>query len=117
VGDPAARIVPVRRTYEDLLLELAERAGDGLIVGGDSIQPRNRLNKLLASVEHGRRHPVLAANRLRSTWIVDHLTAGARLPELKAAAGTQRIETFDELLAYVEPIGPSETAEMLRGNM
>jgi hypothetical protein len=115
VGDPRARAVPVLDSYEDLLAELARDVGDGYIVGGTSTH-RNRTNKLVSAFEHGHGHPSLSVPRLRSTWIVEHLRRGTRLPELLYAAGTSRIETFDELLAFVEPMALEAAASMLRGS-
>ena len=114
VGEPRARRVPVLKTYEDDLLRLAEAAGDGLLVGGSSPH-RNRTNKLAARFEKGMTHPKLSVPRLRSTWIVTHLALGTRLPELLDAAGTSRIETFDELLAHVPGLDPEATRQLLRG--
>ena len=114
VGAPRARSVPVLDRYEDLLLELAMQAGDGYIVGGTSTH-RNRTNKLASAFERGHGRPRLSVPRLRSTWIVEHLRRGTRLPELLDAAGTSRIESFDELLAYVEPMEREAAASMLRG--
>ena len=41
---------------------------------------------------------------------------GTRLPELLAAAGTKRIETFDALLKYVPAMDPAKALDMLRGS-
>lgn len=114
VGTPSPRAVPILAEYECRLLQLAEQAGDELLVGGTTPH-RNRINKLVASLEIGRGHPKLALPRLRSNWIARHLQLGTRLSELLAAAGTLRIETFDELLEYVEPLDGSDARRMLRG--
>ncbi len=80
-------MVPVLAAYEDEIVRLAEEAGDEYLVGGNTTH-RNRTNEIAARFEDGHNHPKLEPKRLRSTWIVTHLTLGTRLPELLAAAGT-----------------------------
>jgi len=114
VGEPRARAVPVLARSEDLVLALAEAAGDGFIIHR-STEHRNRTNKLAASLARGPDHPVLSVPRLRSTWIVEHLRRGTRLPELLAAAGPTKIESIDDLLQYVEPLDETLATRLLRG--
>jgi hypothetical protein len=115
VGAPRPREVPVLKEFEDELLALAAEAGDEYLVGGHTTH-RNRTNEIVARFEDGHNHPKLEPKRLRSTWIVTHLTLGTRLPELLAAAGTSRIETFDELLRYVPEMERGAAERMLRGS-
>lgn len=115
VGVPRPRKVPVLKEYEDELLALAAEAGEEYLVGGHTTH-RNRTNEIAARFEDGHNHPRLEPKRLRSTWIVMHLTLGARLPELLAAAGTSRIETFDALLKFVPPMERRAAKRMLRGS-
>lgn len=114
VGAPRPREVPVLKEYESELLALASEAGDEYLVGGHTTH-RNRTNEIVARFEDGHNHPKLEPKRLRSTWIVTHLTLGTRLPELLTAAGTSRIETFDALLKYVAALNSAERIRMLRG--
>lgn len=114
VGAPSPRDVPVLKEYEDELLALAAEVGDEYLVGGHTTH-RNRTNEIVAKFEDGHAHLRLDPKKLRSTWIVTHLTIGTRLPELLEAAGTYRVETFDTLLAYVPPMGRTAAAKMLRG--
>ena len=114
VNEPRARSVPVLDRYEDVALELAGRAGDRFVLH-DSTPHRNRVNKLASGLSHGPRHPRLEPRRLRSTWIVEHLRRGTRLPELLRAAGNTRIETFDDLLAFVAPLDELTALKVLRG--
>jgi hypothetical protein len=115
VGEPRAREVPVLEEYEEELLLLAQEAGDEYLVGGHTTH-RNRTNEIVARFEDGHGHPRLEPKRLRSTWIVTHLAIGTRLPELLAAAGTSRIETFDTLLNFVPAKSVAAAARMLRGS-
>lgn len=114
VGEPGARIVPVLARWEKQVLRLAATAGDEFLIGGRSTS-RNRAGQLAASlvVPHG--HPRPSASRLRSTWLVAHLTMGTRLPELAQAAGLAGVTVLSDLLAYVPALDEVEAREMLRG--
>jgi hypothetical protein len=114
VGEPRPRSVPVLARYEGLVLELAAAAGAGYVLHS-STEHRNRTNKLAAGLKRGPDHPVLSAPRLRSTWIVEHLRRGTRLPELLTAAGPTRVESIDELLAWVEPMDERAARRVVRG--
>jgi hypothetical protein len=115
VGSPRPRDVPVLKEYEEDLLALAAEAGEEYLVGGRTTH-RNRTNEIVARFEDGHAHLKLDPKKLRSTWIVTHLTMGTRLPELLKAAGTSRIETFDTLLAYVPALERHRARKMLRGS-
>jgi hypothetical protein len=115
VGEPRPREVVIFSRYEDQLLAIAAEAGGSYLVGG-ALTHRNRTNKLVARFESGHDHPTLSVPRLRSTWLVEHLARGTRLPELLLAAGTHRVESIDELLAFVPPLGESQRRQLLRGS-
>jgi hypothetical protein len=85
VGEPSARLVPVLANYEAAVIDLAASAGDEFLVGGHS-RARNRAGELASRIEVSHGTPRLSASRLRSTWLVHHLTIGTRLPELAMAA-------------------------------
>jgi hypothetical protein len=114
VGPPAPRAVPVLRPYERDLVGLAALAGDEYLVGGHATH-RNRLHKIRSAFERGHDGLELSPGRLRSTWLVHHLSSGARLPELLAAAGTSRVESLDALLEYVRPMDGACARALLRG--
>ena len=114
VGEPAARVVPVLVPWEAEVLDLAATAGDEFLVGGRSTA-RNRAGQLAASLVVGNGHPRFSASRLRSTWLVTHLSAGTRLPELARAAGLTGVTVLSDLLRYVPPVEDDEALEMLRG--
>jgi hypothetical protein len=113
-GPPSPRVVPVLRRYEAELLDLAETAGEDLLIGGQSVH-RNRASALAAKLEVGHGHPRLSVSRLRSTWLVHHLTVGTRLPELARAAGLSRVTVLSDLLEFVPPLGDKAARAMLRG--
>lgn len=114
VGDPASRRVVVLADWEVELVQLAATAGDEFLVGGYSTSAR-RTGHLTAELVVPTGHPRLAPARLRSTWLVTHLRAGTRLPELCRAAGLRGVTVLSDLLDVVEPLGDDVAAVMLRG--
>ncbi len=114
VGDPSARLVPVLAAWEGEVLDLAATAGRDFLVGGRSLA-KNRAGSLAASLVIGNGHPRFSASRLRSTWLVTHLSLGTRLPELAAAAGLQGITVLSDLLPYVPKLSGADALAMLRG--
>ena len=114
VGDPSARRVPVLAEWEDDVLNLAATAGREFLIGGYSVS-RNRAGSIAAWLEVGQSHPRFSAPRLRSTWLVTHLTMGTRLPELTHAAGTKYVTVLSDLLRNVPALDEAAAIEMLRG--
>ena len=114
VGAPVARSVVVRAEWEHEVLDLASGAGGGFLLGGGSVSS-NRTSHLTDSLVAPTGHPRLVPARLRSTWLLWHLTAGTRLPELCQAAGLKRLNACSDLVVYVAPLGDKEAAELLRG--
>ena len=114
VGDPMARVVPVLARWESDVLELAATADNEFLVGGYSTS-RNRASALTASFEAPPGHPKLSCARLRSTWLLWHLMAGTRLPELAVAAGLRGVTVLSDLLADVPPMDERDAISMLRG--
>jgi hypothetical protein len=100
--------------WECVVLELAASAGDDFLVGGRSLAI-NRAGDLARKFKVGLGHPALSAPRLRSTWLVHHLTIGTRLPELARAAGLMGITVLSDLLPNVLRLDQAEAARMLRG--
>jgi hypothetical protein len=113
-GEPAARHVPVLARWEGVVCDLAASAGNEFLVGGHSLS-KNRASNLAMrfKVSHG--HPALSAARLRSTWLVHHLTVGTRLPEVMRAAGLTGVTVLSDLLANVPVLEDEQAAVMLRG--
>jgi hypothetical protein len=114
VGDPAARLVVVRSEWEDEVIDLAKTAGSDYLIGGRS-EARNRVADLSKRLVRPASHPRLSPGRLRSTWLLGHLEAGTRLPELCRAAGLQGFEVLSDLLPLVAPLGRSAEVAELRG--
>jgi hypothetical protein len=116
VGEPAARSVVVRAKWEHTVLELASSAGGGFLLGGDSVSS-NRTSHLTDSLVVPTGHPRLVPARLRSTWLLEHLLAGTRLPELCRAAGLKRLNACSDLIEHMAPLCDKEEAELLRGSV
>jgi hypothetical protein len=114
VGQPSPREVPVLAEWEGEVLQIASSAGDEFLVGGRSMS-RNRAGALAASLAVPLGHPRLSSSRLRSTWLVHHMTAGTRLPELAAAAGLAGVTVLSDLLSFVPAAAPEDAHRMLRG--
>lgn len=114
VGEPVASDVVVLAEWEDELVELAATAGDEFLVGGCSTSAR-RTGHLIAELVVPTGHPRLAPARLRSTWLMTHLQAGTRLPELCRAAGLSGVTVLSDLLDAVELLSDDVAAVMLRG--
>ena len=116
VPSPVARPVPVRRRFEERLWTLVRSAGDEPLVGTGG-SGSNASNRLQAQIRHpeGSTTTRLTAKRARSTWLVAHIAAGVRLPELLAAAGIQDVSGLRDLAQYVEPLAPDEARRCLAG--
>lgn len=115
------RLVPVLHVHADPLRILRDDTPPrGLIVGGNA-RHKNAASEIASRLSLPSACPRLVTGRLRSTWIVTHLTMGTRLPELAEAAGTVGVTTFSDLLEFVLPLSadPDEAAQaardMLRG--
>lgn len=113
VENPQARVVVVLAEWEDDVWELAESAHDEFLVGGKS-DSKNRTSSLTEKLFVPTGHPRLVPARLRSTWLVSHLDAGIRLPELCLAAGIKGATVFTDLLEYLQPLEPDQAAAALR---
>lgn len=112
VPEPAARVVPVWHAWEAQVAALAERpAGRLLRTLGAGTDLHGHVERLVL----GPRTPRLSAGRLRSTWLVTHLAAGTRLPELARAAGLKGITTLSDLLSDVAPLDQADARRALRG--
>ena len=85
-GEPQAREIVCVAEWEAQLADLAATAGDEFLIGGRSTSSK-RTGNLIDSLHVPTGHPKVAPARLRSTWLVGHINAGTRLPELREAAG------------------------------
>lgn len=98
------RTIAVDARYGPPLAALAVRAGDQLLIGGQTPDRRAVTSRLLQRIKGGGSLPPLEPGRLRSTWIVDRLAAGARLDVVMWAAGLTTPTTIVDLSRHLPPI-------------
>ena len=114
VGPPNPRIVPVLTAFEADLEEVRLDLSGEVLVGG-AYQARKRASDLVARLDAAPGCPRLSLSRLRSTWLVHHLSIGTRLPELAEAAGLVGITVLGDLLEFVPRLPQEEADRQLRG--
>jgi integrase len=106
VGEPRARVVPVRERFHEPLCAAAAFAADGYLLGGRAPDRRNLTDALSVRLCTDVGLPKLETGRLRSTWLV----ACARAIGLGAfmhAAGISCSQRLGDLAARLPE--PSET--------
>ena len=114
VPEPAARLVVVRAECESEVLDLAARAGSGVLLGRDS-RARNRVADMVKRLRCPSGHPRLSPARLRSTWLVALLTEGVPVQVICESAGLAGIFTLSDLIPHLPPVSPEEHVRWLRG--
>lgn len=113
VGGPKARTVPALAGVGEVLISLAEEAGQGLMIGGDP-NSRQVVNNLIARASGGEDLPHLNAYRLRHSWMVALMSAPVPLADLARLAGVTSLRTFEELRPYcTAALSPAEVAAAL----
>lgn len=109
----AGRIVPVLAAYEARLEALLAQCAPGeFLIGGDA-RHADAANEAVTRLSLDRRGPKLDLTRLRSTWLVHHLTVGTRLPELMEAAGLQTLTVLGDLVEVVAPMHPDRETSVV----
>ena len=102
----ADRLVPVLATYEARLEALLAQCAPGEFLIGGSARHANAANEAVTRLNLDPRGSKLDLARLRSTWLVHHLTVGTRLPELMEAAGLETLTVLGDLVEFVAPMHP-----------
>ena len=108
----ADRIVPVLDEWQDELVELARcavRPDDALFRDGVAWHKNIVTNFVTTSTPDG---IPPSAQRMRATWLVEHLTAGTPMQDLLAAAGLQSMDAlvrYERFLPPPSPVGPAGT--------
>ena len=115
VGGRRARSVPVLRPYQQLLLQAAAFAGEGLIVGGREPGRRNVTDWLCAALSRDRSLPRLEPGRLRSTWLVG-CARRIGLHAFMQAAGIRCSQRLGDLAAQLPAADEPELVALLGGN-
>lgn len=98
------RAVPVLREYEERLRVLVELTpAGGLLYGGAAVN-KSAASEAVARIRLDPAGQALELGRLRSTWLVTHLTAGTRVPELMAVAGLDSMTALSDMAEFVPPL-------------
>ncbi|MCL3861741.1 hypothetical protein [Actinotalea sp. K2] len=101
------RAVPVLHAYEARLRALVAQTPEGGLLFGGTATHKGAASDAVARVRVDPGGPQLELGRLRSTWIVTHLTMGTRVPELMAAAGLESMTPISDMAEFVPPLDPS----------
>lgn len=114
-----ARVVPVLAEWEQPLVDLAGSAmrPDMWLFspGRQSASPKNLISHFIARSNDTPVH--VHSQRLRSTWLVGHLTAGTPTPALMRAAGLESLEPLSRYLPFVPEIDSLQARRLLRRNL
>lgn len=112
VRGASPRHVPVLFAYHARLVESAEFAGGGFVVGGVLGDRHNVTNRLVASLSGGSDLDRLELSRLRATWLA---TVAERLglPGLFKAAGFSFSQQLCDLVANMAVPDDDELVELL----
>lgn len=100
----ADRVVPVLAGFEERLGRLLAQAKPGEFLIGGAAKGANAANEAVARLRFDAAGPQFDLSRLRSTWLVHHLTIGTRVPELMEAAGLQGMTVLGDLAEFVPPL-------------
>lgn len=107
----AGRVVPVLAAYDTRLRALLAQCAPGEFLIGGSARHADAAHEAANRLRLDPKGPKLELARLRSTWLVNHLTVGTRLPELMEAAGLETLTVLGDLVEFVpEPDADRETA-------
>lgn len=115
IGGDRPRIVPVRIEWEDTLATLAQAAlrRDMYLFrpGRRSITPNSVYN--FVSRSKNRPFPI-SMQRLRTTWIINHLAAGVPVPVVRNAAGIHSRTGMRRYLDFLAEPDPDTVRQSLR---
>ena len=109
------RVVPLRREWESWMVAALEQAPADEPLWGTP----NRTDKsnLLSSFTQYTVGTFPRGDRLRATWIVEHLQAGTPIKELFRAAGLDKMENLPRYLEYVASLDVDAYRAALRGEV
>lgn len=121
VGGERPRIVVVRSQYVELLLlalkiRRTEHRGTKAMMLGEKPNRRNITAPVLERLVTASGAEVqIDVPRLRSTWLVAHMSASVPLGTLLAAAGLRSARAIVDLLPFVTPPDTEQAIQLLRG--
>lgn len=109
-----ARRVPLIAEWDDLMLETIARVKnhDLLVLEDRVVRGRSVISDFLCSCTGNGLRPHM--QRLRSTWLLAHLSARTPLPVLMKAAGLSGLSSLDRYMKYVEPLPGEAETRLLR---
>ncbi|GHD49078.1 hypothetical protein D9V29_10200 [Mycetocola manganoxydans] len=112
VENKRPRTVQIRREWEEPLIDHARfAAADHYFIRPErTTSSRNFLNGLIEKSLGPDFRP--QSQRMRATWIVEHLTLGTPMGVLMEAAGVQSLEAFTRFMQFV-PAVPGRNARAL----
>ena len=114
VGGAKARQVPVVRGWEDVVADLAAESGRRPFFLPDRTEIRRyHIVNFIEGCHRPNGGPQLSVERLRITWIVNHLTAGIPVQVVARAAGVQPAQ-LTKYFTFVSPLGDTEARRLLR---
>ena len=110
VGGALPRAVPVAAIWGEMLLGLAEQAGnEHLFHPGPSDRIyKNFVNNFCRHLACDPALPRLSSGRCRSSFICDHLAAGTPLSEVLAVTGIEEVESLARYGRHVEGMTSSK---------
>lgn len=114
VDGSRARRVPVAQPWADHLQALAARYPSGPFIR--KANHKNALGEACRSLRLGRQHGPLSPMRLRITWMVDRLRAGADARKMCQWAGLTTLSSIPELVEYLPEPDPVALMAAMRSN-
>lgn len=121
VGGVRPRTVVVRHEYQELLLYALQlhteehRGRRGLMLGRKPGRRNVTTPALERLVTADGRDIVIDVPRLRSTWLVAHMSAAVPLGTLLSAAGLRSVRALTDLLPYTTVPDDAACVELMRG--
>jgi integrase len=112
------RLIVARACWENQLAALAEAAGDAYLFrpGRTTPHAKNLIGSWCSAHRPGPGLPAISARRLRSSWIVELLSARIDTNVVAAAAGLASPAALARYQHFVPPLDEATAAALLRGH-
>ncbi|MCR2813030.1 hypothetical protein [Microbacterium sp. zg.Y1084] len=112
VGGDQPRDVPLLAQWEEWMRALLKRRPDGERLWGPlTRKSTHNLTSVFTERSHG--NPP-RADRLRATWLVQHLRAGVPMKELFRAAGVEKMQHLHLYLEFIDRLDDTDFRHVLR---
>jgi hypothetical protein len=96
------RIIPVRRTYEELVRIGIKGIKPGELLLGRVVNRRNVTSDIISNSEGVGNAPHIDAARLRTTWIAELMLDPIPIAVILTAAGLKSARTLSDLIPYLQ---------------